>query len=214
MPAEMDERIRELTRQLKDVEHRGGPRGIGPPRHPQSRHMTFARAYPWEVIRRLGADHVAWILLSSNHPAITARSRARGMWDANELESESAYRRLADLIESGEISAARPTTVPTSARQTSAELEREVQAALAQPEDAQGALATGMTLRLGRQSYVVEKVGAHSAELRGARGGKYALVQNRQTPGLWSLVTAGRTTPSSTWFHRTPDGSFLPANER
>ena len=33
----------------------------------------------------LGADHVAWIC-EQPYPAGTAGSRARGMWDANELE--------------------------------------------------------------------------------------------------------------------------------
>lgn len=45
----------------------------------------------------LGADHVAWIC-EQDHPACTAGSRARGMWDANELEMVAAYRELERML--------------------------------------------------------------------------------------------------------------------
>jgi len=45
----------------------------------------------------LGADHVAWIC-EQPHPACTAGSRARGMWDANELEMVAAYRELERMV--------------------------------------------------------------------------------------------------------------------
>lgn len=45
----------------------------------------------------LGTDHIAWICEQPN-PAITASSRARGMWDANRLDTMAAYDRLAELL--------------------------------------------------------------------------------------------------------------------
>ena len=45
----------------------------------------------------LGADHVAWICEQPS-PAATAGSRARGMWDANELEMVAAYRELERMV--------------------------------------------------------------------------------------------------------------------
>lgn len=59
--------------------------------------------WPPERIRaHLGADHVAWILSHPNAAAV-ARGRAAGEWHANNLGTEAVYRRLATLIEAGEV---------------------------------------------------------------------------------------------------------------
>lgn len=71
--------------------------------HPQIKRKIYARATPDEVRAKLGSDHVAWILRLPN-PTGHARARAAGEWDANNLESMSAYERLAVLIELREIS--------------------------------------------------------------------------------------------------------------
>ncbi len=67
---------------------------------------AYRNATAGEVIARFtkggGANHLAWIMSQPN-PATTARSRARGCWDANMGETCSAYERLADLIDAGEI---------------------------------------------------------------------------------------------------------------
>lgn len=68
---------------------------------------TYSKATAAEIIERFTRDgrlanHLEWIMSQPN-PAITARSRARGCWDANLGESCSAYERLADLIDAGEI---------------------------------------------------------------------------------------------------------------
>lgn len=65
---------------------------------------SFAQATADELRARFG-DHLDWILRQPN-PAATARGRAHGAWDANELELMSAYDRVADLIELGELAAA------------------------------------------------------------------------------------------------------------
>ena len=70
--------------------------------HWQQQRKSYQRATPAQVIRKLGADHVAYILRQPA-PAHTARGRARGMWDANDLETMSAYDRLAILIDEGRI---------------------------------------------------------------------------------------------------------------
>lgn len=46
----------------------------------------------------LGADHIAWIC-EQPYPHVTATSRARGMWDSNQLEMVTAYSALAKLLE-------------------------------------------------------------------------------------------------------------------
>lgn len=70
--------------------------------HCQSPKRSYRLATPDELRAKLGADHVAWILRLPN-PVMACRGRARGYWDANDLETMSAYDRLADLIEYGVI---------------------------------------------------------------------------------------------------------------
>ena len=70
--------------------------------HPQIKRKIYTFATPDEIRAKLGSDHVAWIMRSPN-PIGHARARAAGEWDANNLESMSAYERLATLIETGEI---------------------------------------------------------------------------------------------------------------
>lgn len=54
------------------------------------------------VESRLGAQHVAYVL-AQPFPAIYAKSRATGWWDANEPEYFEAYTSLARMIEDGEL---------------------------------------------------------------------------------------------------------------
>lgn len=70
--------------------------------HWQQPRKSYQRATPTQVIAKLGADHVAWIL-NQPQPAQTARGRSSGMWDANDLETMSAYDRLVVLIDEDRI---------------------------------------------------------------------------------------------------------------
>lgn len=45
----------------------------------------------------LGVDHIEWIL-GRPYPEMTALSKARGMWDSNQLDKEAAYDLLAKRI--------------------------------------------------------------------------------------------------------------------
>jgi hypothetical protein len=112
---------RVLEARLRDIERASGPRGVEERGHWQARYMSHARARLWEVVRKLGADHLAWLLTQRN-PAAVARGRARGAWDANNFELESAYERLETLIETGELERAlsavargEPTPTPLAA---------------------------------------------------------------------------------------------------
>ena len=51
------------------------------------------------VIEQLGRDHVEWVRRQDN-PLGCCRGRARGMWDANILDSLAAYESLAIHLES------------------------------------------------------------------------------------------------------------------
>lgn len=65
---------------------------------------SYARATVAEVTRKLGADHVAWMLSHGvERAARIAEGRAQGCWDANLLEDMSAYERLGELLRTGQI---------------------------------------------------------------------------------------------------------------
>lgn len=74
-------------------------------------------------------------------------------------------------------------------------------------ESLEAILVVGAAIQLGQRSYTVERVEAHGADLRGARDGKYTLVQNVNNSSLWALVPSGRK-PRSEWYRRRDDGSF------
>ena len=50
------------------------------------------------IVKRLGAQHVAWIRAQGDSAAITCDGRADGAWFANDGESYCAYRSLARLL--------------------------------------------------------------------------------------------------------------------
>jgi hypothetical protein len=65
--------------------------------HFQCPWYTYRDATVDEVIAKLGADHVAW-LLRFPRPDLVAEGRARGEWTANNLETMSAYERFIVLV--------------------------------------------------------------------------------------------------------------------
>lgn len=101
-PAQLDREIAETLHATKKPLSGGAAKGLPWIGHPQARRRDYSNASPTQVKDKLGTDHVEWILRQP-HPAATARGRARGEWDANNLETMSAYERLADLIDAGRI---------------------------------------------------------------------------------------------------------------
>ncbi len=65
-------------------------------------------------------------------------------------------------------------------------------------------------LRLDGRSFEVVRGGPRMVELRGARGGEYALVQNVHDQASWGLIPGGHMKPRVTWYRKGQDGSFTP----
>lgn len=65
--------------------------------HFQCRSMSYRHATAREIFDRFGESHMRWIF-SHDRPDLVCEGRARGEWDANNLEAMSAYERLAVLI--------------------------------------------------------------------------------------------------------------------
>jgi hypothetical protein len=63
----------------------------------RERRASIARWTLAECEAQLGVDHVAWIR-SLPHPVQHCECRAVGWWDANDLDTETIYRRLAALL--------------------------------------------------------------------------------------------------------------------
>jgi len=60
--------------------------------------QAFVATLPPRLVKRLGADHVAWVCEQPN-PSGVALSRARGGWDCSDPETTAAYDLLHDRLE-------------------------------------------------------------------------------------------------------------------